>query len=320
MASSQSHPSDPPPSYSAATASDPDPTIKPLRRVPTSGPTSRTTRNGIPPSHRRSMEDENRELPPGWIRQFDPVEQHQFFVDTKASPPRSIWTHPYDDPTFLSTLSEEERSERGRLARSVTLEDVTAESSDEEDEDSKSKGRAHAGKGERGNEDQPRGFHRFTRKMKDTLTDSTHQQRQEQRVQRAEAEHRAYAAHVRAREAMVRAMQTGEPQFLGKDAQGRDVYIEAPGGPSRAHGMGAGGVGGLGLGGTGGAGGMGMGMGGPGVRYTPYAHPMYADPNVRFVRPSGPYGRPYGYGYGGGMGAPVAAGILGGVLLGGALF
>ena len=315
MASSQSHPSDPPPSYSAATASaSDDPGIKPLRRVSTSGPTSRTTRNGIPPSHRRSMEDENRELPPGWIRQFDPVEQHQFFVDTRASPPRSIWTHPYDDPTFLSTLSEEERSERGRLARSVTLEDVTAESSDEEDDDAHAKRGAKplAGKVGKDDEPEPRGFHRFTRKMKDTLTDSTHQQRQEQRVHRAEAERRAYAAHVRAREAMVRAMQTGEPQFLGKDAQGRDVYIEAPGGPGRAHGMGAGGVGGLGP--------LGGGMGGPGVRYTPYAHPMYADPNVRFVRPSGPYGRPYGYGYGGGMGAPVAAGVLGGVLLGGALF
>lgn len=45
-------------------------------------------KNGIPPQSRRSMEDENRELPPGWIRQYDPQEHHQFFVDTTANPPR----------------------------------------------------------------------------------------------------------------------------------------------------------------------------------------------------------------------------------------
>jgi len=48
-------------------------------------------RNGIPPQARRSMEDEHRELPPGWIRRYDEGSQHQFFVDTEAKPPRSIW-------------------------------------------------------------------------------------------------------------------------------------------------------------------------------------------------------------------------------------
>lgn len=34
-------------------------------------------RNGIPPEARRSMEDEHRELPPGWVRQYDVKSQHQ---------------------------------------------------------------------------------------------------------------------------------------------------------------------------------------------------------------------------------------------------
>ena len=327
---SPSHPSDAPPSYTAATSTspnpppDPDPPIKPLRRVSTSGPTARTTRNGIPPSHRRSMEDENRALPPGWIRQFDPQEQHQFFVDTKASPPRSIWTHPYDDPAFLATLSEDERRAHQRLARSVTLADVTAESSDEEDDDGEKGGRGHGHAGHAHahaptatHEDTPKGIHRFTRKMKDALTSSTHAERQTQRNNRAAAERAAYKTHIQARTAMLRAMQTGEPQFLCRDAQGRDVYVEPPGGPRDVVALPAGH--GHASEGPGGAGGVG-GDGGNGIRYNPYAQGPYADPNARFVRPSGPYGRPFGYGYGGGMGAPVAAGFLGGALLGGALF
>src|ERR1700733_2643221 len=63
----------------------------------------------IPPAARRSMEDEARELPEGWIRQYDTKEHHQFFVDTRANPARSIWHHPYDDEQYLSTLTSEER-------------------------------------------------------------------------------------------------------------------------------------------------------------------------------------------------------------------
>lgn len=245
------------------------------------------------------MEDENRELPRGWIRQFDPVENHQYFVDTNASPPRSIWTHPYDDPEYLNTLSPEDRKAHSRMHRSVTLEDITAESSDDEDAAHHAKLPPRPERATGG--DQPTGIHRFTRKMKDKLTDSTHEQRQGQRAQREEAERKAYHAHLQARQAMVRAMQTGQPQFLCKDQQGRNVYIEPPGGP-----------GGYRYGG-------GVG-GGAAYGYNPYAQGPYANPNVRFVRPSGPYGRPYGYGYGGGLGAPVAAGFLGGALLGGLMF
>ena len=59
-------------------------------------------------------------------------------------------------------------------------------------------------------------------------TGQTHEERQQARALRAEQERKAYLIHVRARQAMIRAIETGEPQFLYKDSQGRDVYIEAP--------------------------------------------------------------------------------------------
>lgn len=40
-----------------------------------------------------------RPLPEGWVRQLDPNTGHHFYVDTKANPPKSIWQHPYDDPS-----------------------------------------------------------------------------------------------------------------------------------------------------------------------------------------------------------------------------
>jgi hypothetical protein len=40
-------------------------------------------------------------LPYGWITQIDPTTNHPFFVDTKATPPRSIWVHPYEDEQYL---------------------------------------------------------------------------------------------------------------------------------------------------------------------------------------------------------------------------
>jgi hypothetical protein len=282
-------PSEPPPTYEAATASSsaPEPGIS---RVSTDGPGHRTERNGIPPDRRRSMEDEMRELPRGWVRSFDPQEGHQFFVDTNSNPPRSIWVHPYDDEQYLSTLSPEERKKHSRMHRTMTLEDLAAEDSDHDDLPPRptTKGAAAGSTSE-----QPKGLTKFSRKLKDKITGQTHDQREQSRARRAEQERQAYLAHLRARQALVKAIQTGEPQFLCKDQQGRDVYIEPPRGafaPRGAYG------------------------------YNPYAHGPYANPNVRIVRPAGPYGRPYGYGYGGGAGLPIAAGFLGGAMLGTALF
>lgn len=180
-------PTDAPPSYEHATSSS-----RPISRISTDAPTSDDNRNGIPAAHRRSMEDENRPLPPGWIRQFDPKEQHQFFVDTKANPPRSIWIHPYDDEQFLSTLSPEERKRHTRMKRSVTLNDLADEETDDEG-NGRLPPREQAGGAD--SQPQPKGIHKFGRKLKDKLTDSTHEQREQQRILREEQERRAYIAH-----------------------------------------------------------------------------------------------------------------------------
>ncbi|KIK93996.1 hypothetical protein PAXRUDRAFT_828434 [Paxillus rubicundulus Ve08.2h10] len=48
----------------------------------------------------------NLPLPSGWIRQYDPNQMHHYWVDTKAIPPRTIWTHPHEDGQFLDEHPE----------------------------------------------------------------------------------------------------------------------------------------------------------------------------------------------------------------------
>ena len=292
----------PPPSYEAATAGSSanrpaEPTLRPPQ-----------TRNGIPPINRRSMEDESRPLPHGWIRLYDSKSSHQFYVDETSSPPRSIWQHPYDDEQYLKSLDPPERARVKGLHRVPTIADVEAESSDDEHH--------HHSHPQAPtpvvSDSEPRGsVSRFGRKMKDKITNSTHEQREEARRRRAEEEQRAYARHQAIRQAMSRAIETGQPQLIGKDHNGKDLYIEPP---PAGLGMSSGGFGG------GGGGGYGFGGGGGAYGYNPYAQGPYRRTagNATYVRPEYPYSRPYGGGYGGGYGLPLAAG-LGGGLLGGLL-
>src|SRR4051794_21811217 len=97
---------DAPPPYEDARA----PSSSLNQHIPTPFNVPQKARNGIPPQVRRSMEDESRPLPPGWVRQYDPTQGHQFFVDTTKDPPRSIWHHPYDDDIYMNGLSSEERA------------------------------------------------------------------------------------------------------------------------------------------------------------------------------------------------------------------
>lgn len=267
-------------------------------------PGHQQARNGIPPAARRSMEDESRPVPEGWVRQYDPKHGHQYFVDTKTSPPRSIWHHPFDDDQYLSTLSSEERERIQDMYRTPTHADIEAEDTDDEDHYDPRKPLHGAPPGAAaGSSLPPRPAEKPTlgRKMKDKLTGSTHQDREMRRRQRAEQERKMYEQHQAFRIAMARAMETGEPQLMGKDHNGQNVYIEPPQGP----------------------GGRQM-AGYPGVgvnhrSYSPYAAGVYADPNARFYRPQSAYGRPYGMGYGGGYGMPLAGGLMGGMLMGGLL-
>ena len=265
---------------------------------------SRKSRNGIPPETRRSMEDENRPLPEGWVRSFDPDNSHQFYVDTKADPPRSIWHHPHDDDQYLSTLSSEERERLQEMGRHASQADIAAESTDEEDRhyaQKSSAGGAGAELPERPHGKQKEGL---GRRMKDKLTGSTHEQREAQRRKRAEQEARAYEQHQQIRLAMQRAMETGQPQPIGKDKDGHDIYLEPPSGPGSGYGY------------SGYQGGYG---GTPARQYqNPYSTGPYANPNARFIRPQNPYNRPYGGGYGGGYGMPLmlGGGLMGGLLMG----
>lgn len=243
------------------------------------------------------MEDEMRPLPEGWVRSFDPKTNHQFFVDTSKEPPRSIWHHPYDDDEYMGSLPEKERQrilEEQRNAKAKKSEDA-----DEKDAGSGEHLRPHADGGASasstslGSSAAPTGLHKFGRKLKDKVTGSTHAEREARRAREAAEEEEAYKLHLAYREAMNRAVQTGEPQFLGKDRQGKDVYIEPPNGPAAPPGA---------------------------YGYNPYANGPYTDPNARFIRPDYPYNRPYGSGYGGGYGLPLAGGLLGGALLGSLLF
>ena len=280
-------PDEPPPSYDAATSSQTTSAQRASRE------SQHRIRNGIPPEYRRSMEDEGRPLPQGWIRQYDSDSHHQFFVDTTREPPRTIWQHPYDDDEYMNSLDPKERQKIKSSLQVPSHDDMAAESSDEDRDDHPPPPTAatHAtpSSSQQQQQQQPKGAAGFGRKLKDKLTNTTHEQREEQRRQRAIAEQEAYERHRQLRQAMVDAMRSGQPQHVGKDRNGRDIYIEPP----QAGNMPSGGYG-----------------------YSPYAQGVYGNPNARFIRPANAYGRPYGRGYGGGYGLPLAGGLMGGLLLG----
>ena len=113
-------------------------------------------------------------------------------------------------------------------------------------------------------------------KVKDKLTGSTHEERVQEREERYAAETRAYQRHIMLRQAMSKAIETGQPQLIGKDKEGRDMYLEPPQ--------------------------AGQGWGGGGN--------YHQDPNARYVRPNYGYSRPYGRGLGGGI-YPYGLGVGG---------
>lgn len=295
---------DAPPSYAMATGSSTS--SKPTNlEVP-------GARNGIPPINRRSMEDEQRPLPEGWIRQFDPSEEHQFFVDTKADPPRSIWHHPYDDEQYLSTLSSEEREriqeeERLRMGDHPPVTPTSIKGS--EKIGSQSTGASYfpeelPPRASVSGSTASKGKSSFGDRLKEKVTGMSKEERAKERQVREQQEREYYQAHQRFRQCVQQAQMTGQPQFFAKDRDGKEIYIEPPN------------MGGYGPYG-GGYGGYGQN---PGYGYNPYTSGPYANPNARFIRPGGPYSRPGGPGYGGGYGLPIAGGLLGGMLLGGLLF
>lgn len=58
-------------------------------------------------------EEDQRPLPPGWIRQWDAGRRHEFYVDQQANhgAGRSTWVHPYQDPHYLASLPREQAAQ-----------------------------------------------------------------------------------------------------------------------------------------------------------------------------------------------------------------
>jgi len=142
-----------------------------------------------------------------------------------------------------------------------------------------------------------KGKETFGQKMKDKLTGSTHAEREKDRAKRAEDEQKAYQRHLALRQAMNKAIETGQPQLIGKDAQGHDLYLEPPEQQGGGYGMRPG-----------------------NGQYNPYASGPYQNPNARFLKPDYGYNRPYGGGFGMGYGMPLMlgmGGLGGGLMLGG---
>lgn len=200
----------------------------------------------------------------------------------------------------MSSLSASERSRIESLHEVPSNADINAETSGEDSDTEHQLPHRQSG------EDKPTGVKKYTRKMKDKLTSSTHHERQSSRQQRAREEQAAYERHRVIRAAMVKAIETGQPQYLGKNKEGKGVYIDPPSNRGGAYGGGY--PGSLGYGGTG------YGWGGP-----PMVGGMAMRPGMGYGGMPG-YGRRPGYGYGGGMGLPLMGGLVGGAMLGGALF
>lgn len=263
----------------------------------------------ITSSARRSMEDEIRTLPDGWVRQYDPESGHQFFVDTSKDPPRSIWNHPHDDAEYRSYLSPSELSHLEASDNKDRLNSMSSPSSSA----------SRHGPDESANL-RP-GIQKLGRRLKDIITSTTHEERIKARQERDDKEIEAYRQHQQIRAKMSQAAKTGEPQLLGIGSDGKEIWIKAPtirvGRNSldyhsfvqnnrRAN----------------------VGLGTSSLqdyqdwnRYSgnPYASRYANGSSFGYNRPSDAYHRSTGSGFGGGMGIPLGIGLTGGMLFGGML-
>jgi len=112
---------------------------------------------------------------------------HQFFVDTKANPPRSIWVHPYDDEEYIKSIPDSHPSQQGQQSRlpeqSTHHEMSNTLSASEirerrEAQDNRTKQATEEEQADRG----------FGEKLKDKLTGSTKKERDQKKRQRIQQE------------------------------------------------------------------------------------------------------------------------------------
>ncbi|KAG8901543.1 hypothetical protein FRB99_005225 [Tulasnella sp. 403] len=171
---------------------------------------------------RKSMEDEERSLPEGWLRQFDANTQHHFYVDTRAKPPRSIWVHPYDDEQFqkehpelvpsIPSGSAAPPSPSGKLHKERPLPDVKTEKTESDIDGASSAG---AGPSTEGAQKAPvspstRGFFG---KLKDKAIGTKEEREAEEQRRKVEKQRRKAEEEERARQYMERRKILLEAQY-----------------------------------------------------------------------------------------------------------
>jgi hypothetical protein len=180
------------------------------------------------------MEDEGRPLPPGWIRCFDHHYDHHYYVDKTKNPPRSIWRHPYDDQTYINSLPP---AERQRLSREGLLHPHAPTKNDPDygatdnnvSTPGASSGPSNANANANANPNASDSSGGLGRKLKDKLTNTTHDERAARRREEAEQEEEAIRSYKLFREGLKAATKTGKPHLLGVDDDGRELYLQPPG-------------------------------------------------------------------------------------------
>ncbi|KAJ9108747.1 hypothetical protein QFC21_000067 [Naganishia friedmannii] len=237
---------------------------------------------------RKSMDDEYRELPEGWIRCFDKNTNHHFYVDVATE--RSSWLHPYDDPVYLSSLpdthpanpnSEVARAARAKheeIAKTVQQKKpATGSSSSSGRQDVHSAAQAAmAG----GSASRPREERSMGGKLKDKLLGSTKEERRKAKLEQQARDRKAAEEYLARRKALME-KQANDPRLQGYYSSSPYRY-SAPMDPYRS-------------------------------RYDVMYGPRYG------YRPGygGYMSNGYGYGYGGGLGmGGLGMGLGGGAMLG----
>lgn len=239
---------------------------------------------------------------------FDPIlhrsHKHHFWVDTKATPPRSIWTHPLDDPAFLKANPQFASSKgvgSGKYAPPSSAPPGAAPQhapSPAGDEHRRIKDAGERAARRAAEKPAPSGMKKISRNMKDKSTGMNHVERARAKAEHREMEQIALEHRRKTAEAFIKAAQFGQAQYLGRDDRSGTEYWAEP----------------------------------PPPGYPPHLlnqfPPPYGFESRRegprtFVRPALPtmaYRGGYGPMGGGGMGLPIAGGLLGGMMLGGLLF
>jgi len=240
------------------------------------------------------MSSQELPLPYGWTQEFDPKTDHPFWVDTKADPPRAIWTHPYDDELYLQEHPEVREKVESIANRQDSKDSPTSkprrhsfngqdnatmvEEEDEATPDSSKKGK---GKAKRG----------FFGKLKDKAI-GTKEEREAHRIEQARIElekKRRYTEMINAQRARYAQEQALYEQEYARGAPSQQRYGPPQGDPY-VYGRGPQYGGGYGYG---------------------YGYDDYDDYGGRRRRNRGGFG-----GGGGGSAVPMLGALAGGLLLG----